>query len=104
MVNSADNVHQCSFASDRETGAQAKRKASLQTMNLRLLLLIGLVGTTLLAAGCGTVKPWERGTLADYTMRADRDPLGEAFHEHIWFSREEASGGAGVGGGGCGCN
>jgi type IV pilus biogenesis protein CpaD/CtpE len=55
-------------------------------------------------AGCANVKPWERGTLADYTMRPDRDPLTIATREHIWFSREAASGGRGVGGGGCGCN
>ena len=48
--------------------------------------------------GCANVKPWQRETLADYTMRADRDPLGVAQAEHIWFSREEASGGRGVGG------
>jgi hypothetical protein len=54
--------------------------------------------------GCVNVKPWQREHLADYTMRADRDPLGIAQAEHIWFSREEASGGRGVGGGGCGCN
>ena len=55
-------------------------------------------------AGCQNVKPWQRGTLADATMRADRDPLGTAMDEHIFFSREQASGGGGVGGGGCGCN
>ena len=55
-------------------------------------------------SGCANVKPWQRGHLADYTMRADRDPLGTGQAEHIWFSREEASGGRGVGGGGCGCN
>ena len=54
--------------------------------------------------GCANVKPWQREALADYTMRPDRDPLGTAQAEHIWFSREEASGGRGVGGGGCGCN
>jgi len=37
-------------------------------------------------------------------MRADRDPIGTAMDEHIFFSREAASGGRGVGGGGCGCN
>ena len=68
-------------------------------------LLLFLAATVLLTgSGCANVKPWQRGTLADYTMRADRDPLGQAQIEHIWFSREEASGGAGVGGGGCGCN
>ena len=57
-----------------------------------------------LTTGCANVKPWERATLADYTMRADREPLAGAFSEHMWFSREAASGGRGVGGGGCGCN
>lgn len=54
--------------------------------------------------GCANVKPWERANLADYTMRPDRDPLTGALSEHMWFSREAASGGRGVGGGGCGCN
>jgi len=54
--------------------------------------------------GCSTVQPWQRKTLADYTMRGDRDPMGEGISEHIFFSREMASGGKGVGGGGCGCN
>jgi hypothetical protein len=70
-------------------------------MRRNLLLLLGVV---LLGTGCVNVQPWERGKLADYTMRGDRDPLGEGQSEHIWFSREAASGGRGVGGGGCGCN
>jgi hypothetical protein len=37
-------------------------------------------------------------------MRADRDPLDSSFREHIYFTREAATGGTGVGGGGCGCN
>ena len=65
-----------------------------------LFLAVALFGTV----GCANVKPWQREHLADYTMRPDRDPLGDALKEHIWFSREEASGGRGVGGGGCGCN
>jgi hypothetical protein len=50
------------------------------------------------------VKPWQRGTLSDPIMRPDRDPIGLALSEHVWFSREAAMGGRGVGGGGCGCN
>ena len=69
----------------------------------RTLLLVSL-GCAALSSGCVNVKPWERGVLADYTMRADRNPLADAFAEHTWFSREAASGGRGVGGGGCGCN
>jgi len=66
----------------------------------RLALLLFV----LLAEGCTNVKPWERSALADYTMRADRDPLALKNSEHIWFSREATAGGRGVGGGGCGCN
>jgi hypothetical protein len=50
------------------------------------------------------VRPWERATLADDTMNPDLDPLGGAMTEHVYFSREAASGGRGVGGSGCGCN
>jgi hypothetical protein len=73
-------------------------------MNFRPLILLGLAGCALFATGCETVKPWQRATLADYTMRDDRDQLGTVFNEHVWFSREEGNGGKGVGGGGCGCN
>jgi hypothetical protein len=68
------------------------------------LILISMLGMVLAGTGCANVKPWQRGTLADYTMRSDRDPLTDALNEHLWFSREAASGGKGVGGGGCGCN
>jgi hypothetical protein len=54
--------------------------------------------------GCATVKPWQRGTLADPIMRPDRNPIGQGLIEHVYFSREAASGGRTVGGGGCGCN
>jgi len=54
--------------------------------------------------GCTGVQPWQRKTLADYIMRGDRDPMYDAINEHIFFSREMANGGKGVGGGGCGCN
>ncbi len=67
------------------------------------LILLAAMAMTL-TSGCANVKPWQREHLADYTMQPDRDPLGTSQAEHIWFSREEASGGSGVGGGGCGCN
>ena len=71
---------------------------------MKTQLLLFAVAALLLTSGCANVKPWQRGALADYTMRGDRDPLSIAFAEHMWFSREAASGGRGVGGGGCGCN
>ena len=71
----------------------------MKRLSLLLCLLACLGGVS-----CSHVKPWERGNLADYTMRPDRDPLTDMFREHIYFTREAASGGKGVGGGGCGCN
>jgi hypothetical protein len=67
--------------------------------NFLLLAMIVASG-----AGCANVKPWQRAQLSDRIMRADRDPVGVAMAEHMYFSREAASGGRGVGGGGCGCN
>ncbi len=59
-------------------------------------------------AGCTVVEPvqpWEKGNLAKPEMTIQgSDPLGAKFSEHIYYSREAASGGSGVGGGGCGCN
>ena len=71
-----------------------------------ILLLFILAGLALGQGGCATarVQPWQRAKLADSTMNPDRDPLATAMAEHVFFSRETASGGRGVGGSGCGCN
>jgi hypothetical protein len=58
-------------------------------------------------AGCATVQPpraWEKATLAQPQMQLDADPLDGKLKQHIYTSKEAASGGYGVGGGGCGCN
>jgi len=73
-------------------------------MKAKQLLCLLLLGAACLVSGCKHVSPWERGALADPVMRADHDPAGKMLAEHMWFSREAASGGRGVGGGGCGCN
>ena len=70
----------------------------------RRLVLAAVVLPIVGLSGCTMVQPWERGTLSDYTMRPDRDPLATTFSEHVYFTREAAAGGQGVGGGGCGCN
>ena len=70
-----------------------------------VILILPILAAAALLGGCGTtVEPWERGTLSDYTMRPDRDPQSDALYEHVYFTREAANGGRGVGGGGCGCN
>ena len=78
-------------------------------MNTRRSITLLLLGATTVFSGCANtnlvrVKPWERATLASYEMRPDRDPLSTAMAEHVFFSRETAAGGRGVGGSGCGCN
>ena len=77
--------------------------SALKLMLTRLIWLL-LLALAVLSPGCTVVQPWQRGELADYTMRPDRDPLSDLFEEHVYFTREGAAGGRGVGGGGCGCN
>ena len=65
-----------------------------------------------LAAGLGecalapkvNVAAFEKGDLARPAMQFDADRLEASFADHIYFSKEAASGGRSVGGGGCGCN
>lgn len=53
---------------------------------------------------CAPVQSWERGRLAQPHMALDADPLLSAMNEHVYSSKEAASGGASPAGGGCGCN
>lgn len=66
--------------------------------------LIPLIALT--ASGCAMQppQPWEKGALARPEMTMGGDVLGDRFAQHIYTSKENASGGNGVGGGGCGCN
>ena len=50
------------------------------------------------------VKPWERDVLAKPEMALDFNILTLKLDDHIYFSKEAASGGRTFGGGGCGCN
>ena len=72
-------------------------------MKLQLALLL-LSAMAVAAAGCVRVKPWQREALSDLTMRPDRDPLGTAFDQHVYFSREAATSARAAGSAGCGCN
>ena len=70
------------------------------------LLAVGALGAFFLLGGCAMQPPqaWEKGDLARKEMTMENDPLDQAFTQHVYFSKESASGGYGVGGGGCGCN
>lgn len=57
-----------------------------------------------LASGCATVRPEQRATLADPTMRFEGEPGEQAALEHAVENREASFGGGSVKGGGCGCN
>lgn len=68
----------------------------------KLILLLAVA----LLAGCAQMgaRPWQREVLSRPDMNPDREPLQAALDDHIYFSKEAASGGRGFGGGGCGCN
>jgi hypothetical protein len=72
-------------------------------MRFRLLSTL-LLALCVSACSGAAVKPWQRATLARSDMQLDSHPLQTQFSEHIYFSKEAASGGRGFGGGGCGCN
>ncbi|MYM25629.1 DUF4266 domain-containing protein [Duganella sp. FT135W] len=73
-------------------------------MKARTLIVLCSVVASLSGCALPPVQPWEKGQLARTDMLLQGDPLGARFNEHIYASKEAASGGSAVGGGGCGCN
>jgi len=72
-------------------------------MPVRLLIVtVAMFGLT--ACTLGPVHPWDRDLLAEEKMQLVPDAVENFLDEHIYFSKEAASGGQGIGGGGCGCN
>ena len=68
--------------------------------SLALLLAVA----TLASCAWAPPRPWEKGELAKPAMQFDADRLQSRYQEHVYQSKEAATGGYGVGGGGCGCN
>ncbi len=68
-----------------------------------LTFVLALAALAASTTACATVKPWQRGQLANRCMQFDPDGGFAAFRGHWQESREGASGGAGLQGGGCGC-
>ncbi len=56
------------------------------------------------SAGCATVEPWERGTLAKPVMATEDPPHETAQKLRTYSAKEGGAAATGVGGGGCGCN
>jgi Domain of unknown function (DUF4266) len=71
---------------------------------MRNIILLSIIASCLIASGCTTVKPWQRGYLSKDVMTSSTDPLGSSLDNHIYFSKEGSSGGGQAAGGGCGCN
>ena len=74
-----------------------------------LTRLIALAASLGALSGCAPlaslgVQPWERDLLAKPSMQLPGAGLDTSADDHIYFSKEAASGGRGFGGGGCGCN
>ena len=72
----------------------------------RAILVMALAALAALGSGCAIQPPapWERELHARPAMSLSADPLEQRFSSHIYASKENSSGGHGVGGGGCGCN
>lgn len=66
--------------------------------------LLGLLLAGVLASGCATVQPWERGVMMRRAMQASVDPLADAFLNHVRTTRESMAGATLGGGLSCGCN
>jgi Domain of unknown function (DUF4266) len=73
---------------------------------MRTLTFVALIAAMALAAGCATVKPWERGRLAQPTMQFAVDPYAGEQESTIEEITEGASysGQPGNAGAGCGCH
>lgn len=71
----------------------------MKKISVMLLLFLPLAGCSI-----EPIKPWERDLLAQEKMQLVPDSLENTLDEHVYFSKEAAFGGQGVGGGGCGCN
>lgn len=71
-----------------------------------LLRLAPAALAVIASSGCASlgVAPWERELLARPSMQIVASPLDAAADDHLYFSKEAATGGRSFGGGGCGCN
>ncbi len=71
---------------------------------IMLVAFAAVLGGTAGCTSTPTVQAWQKGYLARADMAMEGNALEAKFADHTYFSKEAASGGAGVAGGGCGCN
>jgi len=71
-----------------------------------LLLAAGSAVMALMLGACANVgpHPWERDLMARPEMALDGGAIDGSIDDHVYFSKEGATGGRGFAGGGCGCN
>lgn len=67
-------------------------------------LSFATLAVALAAAGCATVRPWERGVLADRRIQGALVAERDAARTHVTGVREGAAGEIGAAGVSCGCN
>jgi len=70
----------------------------------RIVLVCAAVACLAALAGCVTVQPWERGTLAKPVMATEAPPHEATQKLRTYNAKEGGAAANGVGGGGCGCN
>ncbi len=73
-------------------------------MDQKIKMTFFVTVLALLLSACSTVKPWQRSMLAKKSMSGNPIEQKAALDNHIFFSKEGASGGGQAAGGGCGCN
>jgi len=71
-----------------------------------LLRAAASAAVALLLGACASVgpHPWERDLMARPEMALDGGAIDGSIDDHVYFSKEGATGGRGFAGGGCGCN
>jgi len=83
---------------------QPIRRAAVHARQMLRVMLAMSMGLALAACSSVGVKPWERDLMAKPEMTLDAGAIDASMDDHVYFSKEAASGGKGFGGGGCGCN
>jgi len=73
-------------------------------MRIRQISFVLVLLSLLSACNSSPVRPWQRGTLAKPQMQLPQTQLIGVLEDHVYFSKEAASGGYGAAAGGCGCN